>query len=128
MGHKVRDVKDAPLHLLQQLSQVVVVEGQGADEQRVQDHSRGPDVRSPAVVLLAPDHFGTGVVGRSTGRLQHGAVDLQAGHAKVRYLNVVLVIQQQVFRLKIPVTDGVFVAEVQCRDDLTEEPAGFFRR
>ena len=102
MGHEVRNVEDAALHLLQQLSQVVVVEGESSDEQRVQDHSRGPDVRSPAVVLLAPDHFGTGVVRRATGRLQHRAINLQAGHAEVRDLNVVLVIQQQIFGLKVP--------------------------
>jgi len=49
----VGDVKDALLHLLEQVAEVVVVEGEGADEQGVEDDATRPDIRLPAVVLLA---------------------------------------------------------------------------
>ena len=48
----MRDVEGAPLHLFQQLAQVVVVERQGAHQQRVQDDAARPHVRPTAVVLL----------------------------------------------------------------------------
>ena len=47
------DVEVTPLDLFQELPQVVVVEGEGADEEGVEDDPAGPHVRSPAVVLLA---------------------------------------------------------------------------
>lgn len=50
---EVRDVEGAALHLLQQLAQVVVVEGQRAHQQGVQDDAARPDVRPTAVILLA---------------------------------------------------------------------------
>ncbi len=50
---KVRDVELAALDLLQQLPKVVVVEGERAHQQGVQDHPAGPDVRPTTVVLLA---------------------------------------------------------------------------
>jgi len=50
--HKVRYVKDAALDFLQQLAQVVVVEGQRTHQQGVQDDPAGPDIRLAAIVLL----------------------------------------------------------------------------
>ena len=47
------DVELAALDLLQQVPEVVVVEGQGADQQGVQDDPARPDVRLPPVVFLA---------------------------------------------------------------------------
>jgi len=46
-------VEDAFFHLFQQLAQVVVVERQRPDEQRVQYHAARPHVRFPAVIFLA---------------------------------------------------------------------------
>ena len=51
--NKVWDVKHPSFHLLEQLAKVVVVEGQGTDEQRVQDDPAGPHVGAPTVVLFA---------------------------------------------------------------------------
>ena len=46
------DVELTPLDLLQQLAQIVVVEGQRPHQEGVQYHAAGPDVRAPAVVLF----------------------------------------------------------------------------
>jgi len=46
-------VKDAPLDFLQQLAQVVVVEGQRTHQEGVEDDPTGPDIRLAAIVLLA---------------------------------------------------------------------------
>ena len=50
--HEVRDMEHASLHLLQQLTEVVVVEGQCTHQEGVQDHATRPHVRPPPVVLL----------------------------------------------------------------------------
>ena len=94
----------ALLDLLEQLLEVVVVEGQRAHEQRVQDDAARPDVRLAAVVLLAAYDLRAGVVRRAAARLQHRAVHLQRRHAEVGYLDVQLVVQQQILRLQISVT------------------------
>lgn len=50
--HKVRYVEHAPLHFLQQLSQVVIVEGQSAHQKCVQNDTTRPNVRFPAIVFF----------------------------------------------------------------------------
>jgi hypothetical protein len=49
----VRDVELPALDLLQQVAEVVVVEGEGAHQQGVQDDATGPDVGLAPVVLFA---------------------------------------------------------------------------
>lgn len=105
-------MKDPSLDLLEQLPEVIIVEGQSADEQRVEDDPAGPDVGPPAVVLLPPDHLGTGVVRGAAARLQHGPRRLQRSHAKVRNLNVVLLVQEQVLWFQISVAYRVTMTEV----------------
>ncbi len=100
----MRDVELPTLHLLQELPEVVVVEGERAHQQRVQDDPAGPHVRPAAVVLLPADHLRAGVVRGAAGRLQHGANRLQGGHAEVGDLDVVLVVQQKVLGLQVTVT------------------------
>lgn len=51
--HKMRYVKDAPFDFLQQLAQVVVVEGQRTHQEGIEDDPTGPDIRLAAIVLLA---------------------------------------------------------------------------
>lgn len=141
----------ASLDLLEQLLEVVVVERQRADEQRIQDDATRPHVGLAPVVLLATDDLWAGVVWRAAARLQHRAVRLQRCHAKVGDLDVQLVVEQQVLRLQVPVAswcaqllirpllygppspplllpDQVAVAEVQRRDDLPEEALRLFWR
>lgn len=49
----MRDVEHAPLHLLQQLPEVVVVEGESTNQEGVQDDPARPHVGASSVVLLA---------------------------------------------------------------------------
>ena len=65
-GHKVGDVEHASLDLLQELPQVVVVEGKGPDEEGVQDDAAGPHVGPGAVVTFS--------LQRKVGRRQFGAM------------------------------------------------------
>ena len=51
-----------------------------------------------------PYDLWTSVVRRPAGRLQHAPAGLQRGHAEVRHLDVVLVIQQKVLGLQVAVT------------------------
>lgn len=50
--NKMWNMEDPSFDLLQQLAQVVIVEGQRADEQRVQDHPARPHVCPPAIVFF----------------------------------------------------------------------------
>ena len=43
-------------HLLQQLAEVVIVEGEGADQEGVQDDAAGPHVGPGPVILLTLQH------------------------------------------------------------------------
>ena len=50
---KVGDVEGSPFDLLQELSQIIVVEWKGTNQESVQDHATGPNVGPPAVIPLA---------------------------------------------------------------------------
>lgn len=69
------------------------------------------------------DNFWTSVMGRPTARLQHRPDRLQRGHAKVGYLDVVLLVQEQVFWLQIPMTKSIHVTRIVLFS--TFHPAAF---
>ena len=51
------------------------------------------------------NHFGTGVMRRTAAGFQHGAGRLQRRHSEIRYLDIILLVQQQIFRLQVSVTE-----------------------
>lgn len=97
-----------------------------------------------------PYDLWTRVVWAAAGGLQHAASWLQGSHPKVGYLNVILLVQQQILRLQVAMAEtqnksnidwssgrGAFnrdlpnrmrVAEIQGGDDLPEELARLLRR
>ena len=99
---------------------VVLVEGESAGEQGKQDHTAGPDVAGEAVVGDTRDDFGRGVVGRPAGGLEQLVLGLEGGHAEVGDFDVVLVVEEQVFWLEVPVDNAQGVAVGYTDDDLAE--------
>lgn len=70
----MRDVEHAPLHLLQQLPEVVVVEGESTNQEGVQDDPARPHVGASSVVLLALPKGGEmrrATAGGATGSCRH---------------------------------------------------------
>lgn len=50
--------------LLKQVPQIVIVKRKGPDQQGVENYPATPDVGFSAIVFLAPNNLGTGIVGR----------------------------------------------------------------
>mmetsp|Transcript_38973 Transcript_38973/g.85673 ORF Transcript_38973/g.85673 Transcript_38973/m.85673 type:complete len:289 (+) Transcript_38973:294-1160(+) len=74
VGHVAGQREDAALDLLEEVGDVLVVKGERAAEQRVEDHATRPDVNLGARVELAGNHLGRRVVGRAAARLEKVAV------------------------------------------------------
>mmetsp|Transcript_19642 Transcript_19642/g.63034 ORF Transcript_19642/g.63034 Transcript_19642/m.63034 type:complete len:223 (+) Transcript_19642:995-1663(+) len=74
VGHVSGESEDAALDLLEEVWDVLVVEGQGAAQQGVQDDAARPDVHLRPRVELARDDLRRGVVRRAARRLEEVAV------------------------------------------------------
>ena len=120
----VRDGEHARLDLPEESCHVLVVKGQRAAEERVEDNSAGPDVHLGARVQLAGDDLRRRVVRGPAARPQELPVSHHVGEAEVSDLHIERLVQQQVLRLEVPVHHVVAVAVVHAADDLLEEPPG----
>ena len=80
---------------------VFVVKGQCSAEQCVQDDPARPNVDLGSGVEFVRDDFGGSVVGRTTTSPQKLSVCHHVGQAKVGYLDILLLVQQQIFGLQI---------------------------
>mmetsp|Transcript_10454 Transcript_10454/g.43278 ORF Transcript_10454/g.43278 Transcript_10454/m.43278 type:complete len:343 (+) Transcript_10454:2484-3512(+) len=115
------EVVYAPLDLLEQVRDGLVVEGEGAAQERVQDHPARPHVHLRTAVELTGDNLRRGVVRRPARRLQKVPVPHHVAQAKVRDLHVGLGVQQEVLGLEIAVDHHVAVAVLDAGDDLLKE-------
>ena len=69
-------------------------------------------------------YLGSSVIGRAAAGSQELSVCHHVGQPEIRDLDIEVLIQQQILRLKIPVNDVVTVAIFHAGDDLLEEPPG----
>lgn len=99
VGHVVL----ALLYRFVQLRKVLVVERQRAAHHRVQDHAARPDVHLASRVALARNYLRSGVVRRTTGRSQRDAVLQVIRQSEVYDLYVLVLVHQQILRLKVSV-------------------------
>lgn len=93
-----RDLELPRKDLLVESVSILVFEGQIATEQSVHNYSAGPDINIETVVMLASDHLGGGIARRPTGGLEFFAGLVLIGEAEVDYLDIFIVVKQQVFR------------------------------
>jgi hypothetical protein len=70
MAEVAGQVVDAPLDLLEQVWDVLVIKGQAATQQRIQDHATAPHIYLRASIQLATDHLLGGWGGGWGGGLQ----------------------------------------------------------
>lgn len=76
------------------------------------------------MVPLARNHFGRGVAGRAAGRLKRLAGRVSVAQPEVDDLDVVEVIQKQVFGLEVSMADSALVDVFDARNNLLKELAG----
>lgn len=101
---------------------VVVVKGQLADEEGVQDDAQTPDVDLFAGVLFALEHLGGAVAHGAAPGLQVVALALVlAGEAKVDELYVFVLVEQDVLELEVAVHAGLAVDVRDGADELGED-------
>ena len=115
----------AYLDLLEERGEVFVVEWESSYQKRVEDDTTGPDVRSRAIVLLAHDDLGCGIVRAATCGEKHVVSPLPDRHAEVCDLNVFVAVEEEVLGLQVAVRDVEAMAVVDSRDDLLEVAEGF---
>jgi hypothetical protein len=119
LGQRVLRVHD----LFVEVRRLGVLEGEVAAHHRVQHHARAPDVRADAVVLLAGNHFGCGIAGRTTGRLQQLVFLVHVTETEVDNLERLVVVEQQVLRLEVTVAHAARVQVLDARNQLLVELA-----
>jgi len=119
LGQRVLRVHD----LFVEVRRLGVLEGQVAAHHRVQHHARAPDVRADAVVLLAGNHFGRSVAGRTTGCLQQLVFLVHVTETEVDNLECLVVVEQQVLGLEVTVAHAALVQVLDARDQLLVELA-----
>ncbi len=118
--------------LLVQLLDVLVVEGQAADEHVVERHACAPQVGLFWFVVLTRDHlvsrlyFGRRVARRPTGRLKSRFFLVDVPQAEVDELDVAFGVDQDVLRLDVSVDDACRVEVLDGGKDLPEVLAGDF--
>merc|ERR1719399_2002554 len=94
---------------------VLVVKGQAAAEEGVEDDPEGPYVHLRPRVELPRDYLRGGVVGRTAGGLQEMAVAHYVAESEVCHLHVHVRVQQKILRLEVPVHDTMPVTALHRR-------------
>lgn len=77
-------------------------------------NAQTPNIGRGAIVLITANDFGTGIVWWSARRLKHVSLWLKWSHSKICYFNVVSIVQQQIFRFQIPVTNIMLKLNKRC--------------
>mmetsp|Transcript_34149 Transcript_34149/g.93914 ORF Transcript_34149/g.93914 Transcript_34149/m.93914 type:complete len:269 (+) Transcript_34149:860-1666(+) len=121
--HVPRQREDATLDLFEEVGYVLVVERQRAAEEGVEDDTARPDVDLGAGVELAGDDLGGGIVGRAAARLEEVAILHHVRQPKVGDPQLLVGVEQQVFRLEVTVDDHMLVAVLHARNELLEHDA-----
>ena len=85
---------------------VMIVEGQPATHHFIHDDSHAPPVDSSAVVVILQHLGGQILWGAAKGLGGAAKVDVFFAQAKVRDLNVAIVVQQKVLQFQVAVDDA----------------------
>lgn len=126
LADEARNVVLAFEDLLVKLRGVWVLERQEPADEREEDDAAAPRVDLGTDVLAPGDHLRGRIARGSTGRLQGLLLCEGVGEAEVDDFDVLLVIEQQVLRLEVPVDYVEVVHVLDAGDDLLVELAGLF--
>jgi hypothetical protein len=93
--------------LLVQTLGVVIFKRKKATEHSVEDHSTRPEVGFDPCILVAFDQLRSGVTGRATCCFKFLPLLVSVREPEINQFEVLSLIQQNVFRLDIPVSDAL---------------------
>jgi hypothetical protein len=121
--HKLGNLEISLQDLLIQLGCVRVFKGQVSTDECEHDDSTTPDIHIGAQVPLARNHLRSSIAGTSTCSLQSLSGLISIGQTKVNYLDVLVLVKQEVLWLQVSVHDVQSVQVLHSIHDLLEEPA-----
>ncbi len=110
-------------NLLEEPTDVVVLEWQTTTEHDIQNDPAAPDVNLGSRIERTSDDFRCSIVWTATAGLHEVAVLDLVRQAKVSNLHVEVVVEQNVFGFEITVDDLETMAAVDAGDHLLEESA-----
>jgi len=99
--------------------------GRNPQTHGVQSDPARPNVNFNAVVALAGDHFRRRVAWAPARSFQRLACFVGVRKTEIHYFEVLLFVQQQVFRLQVPVCDSFAVQKFNPTHNLVVEAASF---
>lgn len=95
-----------------------IFEGEVAAEHSIEDNAAAPDIGAETLVLLACNHFWGSVAGTATRSFEFLAWLVLVGQPEVYYLDVALMVQQQVLRFQVPVHNIILVDVLNPSENL----------
>ena len=97
------------------------LEGRFTDDQRVDDHTDGPDVDLVGVALLALEHLRSDIVRRTANGALALTVEFEfRGETEVTDLDLHLVVQEEVTQLQVTMDDSVTMKVFDGSTDLVD--------
>lgn len=119
-------LKKNTLNFLVEKGDSLLIEGELSCQEGVEDNTSAPDVNRSAFVLAFPHDFGSSVVGASTGGLEEASVLHEVGEAEIYYFDQAVMVDKDVLRFEVSVSDKIGVGVGDPADNLFEEEAGIF--
>ena len=126
LGDETRDEVVAVEDFFVQLIGIRIFEGKIPARHRVQNDPATPDITIQAMVSFSSDHFRGSVARTTASSFQCFALFVSIRQTKVDDLDVVLLVEKQVFWFEVSVADTDFVDILDTSDQLLEELAPFW--
>lgn len=120
------DLVNAGLDFGQEGSHVLVIKGESAGEESIEDDTTAPNVSCVSLVFHTFDDLGTGVVRTTAAGFELEGGRCKGGHAPICDFDQggAEGMYQDIFWLEVAVNDGKRVGIVETIDDLLEEREG----
>jgi hypothetical protein len=111
------------LYLFVEKGDGLLVEGEGAHQQGIEDDSTTPDIHGSTFIFAFSDNLGGGIVGAAAGRLEKPAILHEVAESEIDDLDDFAGPDEDVFGFEVAVGDEVMVGVGNSSDDLPEEEA-----
>lgn len=119
-------LKNNTLNFFVEKGDSLLIEGELSCQESVKDNASAPDVNRSSFVLAFSHDFGSCVIGTSTGGLEEASVLHEVGEAEVYYFDQAVMVDENVLRFEVSVSDKIGVGVGDTVDDLFEEETGIF--
>ena len=104
---------------------IFIPEGKSAEQHDIENHSTAPSIYLGTIISNALHYFRRCVVWRTTRCCECHSVYDPVAETEVGDLQVLVLVEEQVFQLDVPVGDTLSMGEGHSRGQLPEESLGF---